>query len=86
MAQSHRLLDIEFDDEDLEIPEASPFAQQTSLDIGDALDIIFALENRVHDLEIENHALREALQVSQRGKGSELAEELVSLLRRRARK
>ncbi len=86
MAQSPRLLDIEFDDDEFEIPEGPGFVQQASLDIGDALDIIVALENRVHDLELENQALRQALEVSQRGRGSDLAEELVSLLKRRARK
>ena len=86
MAHSPRLLDIEFDDDEFEIPEGPGFVQQASLDIGDALDIIVALENRVHDLELENRALREALDVSQHRRGSELAEELVALLRRRARK
>lgn len=86
MAQTPRLLDIDFDDEEIEIPEGPQFVQQASLDIGDALDIIVALENRVHDLEIENEALRDALEISRRGKNSELAEELVALLRRRARK
>jgi hypothetical protein len=86
MAQSPRLLDIDFDDEDFEIPEGPEFVQQASLDIGDALDIIVALENRVHDLELENRALREALEVTEHNRGSELARELVSLLKRRARK
>lgn len=86
MAQTPRMLDIDFDDEDFEIPQGPQFVEQASLDIGDALDIIVALEGRVHDLELENQALRDALEVARQGKNSDLAEELVQLLRRRSRK